>query len=88
MTNVISIQKPTKAAEIKVTVELPADTAKLVMEFVTHNQHSHNAHGTMNVDKLVRMLLEDVAAAVKDGSTWQGAHMALVLNEHGYRTCG
>jgi hypothetical protein len=37
----------------------------------------------MSVEKLVTMLLDDVAAAVKDNTTWQGGHMSLVLGEHG-----
>jgi hypothetical protein len=32
------------------------------------------------------MTMEDVAAAEKDDTTWQGRHMALVLWEHGSRT--
>jgi hypothetical protein len=40
----------------------------------------------MSWEKLVTMLLEDVAAAEKDNTTWQRGHMALVLSEHGYRT--
>jgi hypothetical protein len=82
MTVVPFNQKPA----VKVTAEIDADTAALVNKFVALNQHSHNSHGPMTVDKLVRMLLEDVAAAVRDGGdSWQGAHMALVLDEHGYR---
>jgi hypothetical protein len=35
----------------------------------------------VTIEKLVGMLLEDVAAAVKDNTTQQGGHMALVLSE-------
>jgi hypothetical protein len=39
----------------------------------------------MTEELLIRLLLDDVAAAVRDGGdTWQGCHMALVLTEHGY----
>jgi hypothetical protein len=34
----------------------------------------------MTLEKLVTMLLEDVAAAVKDGTTWQGGHLSLVVS--------
>ena len=72
-------------AEIKVTVELPAETAVLVNKFLLLNQRPPG-HGPMTVEKLVTMLLEDVAAAERDNTTWQGGHMALALSEHGYRT--
>jgi environmental stress-induced protein Ves len=83
--NVIELKPVTT---IKFAAEMSAETAALVNKFVALNQRTRNTHGPLTVDKLVRMLLEDVAAAVKDGSTWQGAHMALVLCEHGYRTGG
>jgi len=86
VTNVVSMEKPTKTTKIKVAIELPAETAALVNKFVVLNQHSQNSHGPMTVEKLVTMLLEDVAAAMKDNTTWQGGHIALVLSEHGYRT--
>ncbi len=86
MTSVVSIEKPAKTTEIKVAIELPAETAALVNKFVVLNQHSQNSHGSMTVEKLVTMLLEDVAAAQRDNTTWQGGHMSLVLSEHGYRT--
>jgi hypothetical protein len=85
MTNVVPIQKPAKTTEIKVTVELPAEATALVNKFVAINQHSQNSHGPMTMDKLVTLLLEDVAAGVRDGDTWQGCHMMLVLTQHGYR---
>jgi hypothetical protein len=48
--------------------------------------YTKNTHGPMSWEKLVTMLLEEVAAAVKDDTTWQGGHMSLVLGEHGYTT--
>jgi hypothetical protein len=71
---------------IDVHVELPPETAKLIAKFCALNQDSRNTHGPMTTEKPVTMLLEDVAAAVKDNTTWQGGHMSLVLSEHGYRT--
>jgi 16S rRNA C1402 N4-methylase RsmH len=67
-------------------VESPSETVALVRKFILLNHHSQNTHGPMTVEKLVTMLLENVAAAVKDGTTWQGGHMSLILSEHGYRT--
>ncbi len=82
--NVIAL-KPT----VKFTAEMDADTAALVGKFITLNLgNPYGDHGTLTVDKLVKMLLEDVAAAVRDTNTWQGGHMALVLCEHRYRTGG
>lgn len=82
--NVIPIGQP--KPPIAATGTMSPETAKLIAKFVALNQDSRNTHGPMTVEKLVTMLLEDVAAAVKDNTTWQGGHMALVLSEHGYRT--
>jgi hypothetical protein len=82
MTNVIPMTIP----PIKAIGEMSPETAKLVGKFVALNQHHQSSHGPMTTEKLVTMLLEDVAAAVRDGDSWQGAHMALVLCEHGYQT--
>jgi hypothetical protein len=80
MSNVVNL-KPT----VKFTAEMDADTAKLVAKFVAFNQHTENSYGPMTVEKLAGMLLEDVAAMMRDNTTWQGGHMALVLSQHGYR---
>jgi hypothetical protein len=77
---------PPDATTATITITLPTETAALVNKFVALNQHTRNTHGPMSWDKLVTMLLEDVAATAKDNTTWQGGHMALVLSEHGYRT--
>jgi hypothetical protein len=57
-----------------------------VRRFVADNaQNTRCTHGPMTLELLVRLLLADVAAAVRDGGdTWQGCHMALVLRDHGY----
>ncbi len=40
----------------------------------------------MTMEVLLKILFEDVAAAMRDGGdSWQGCHMAILLLEHGYR---
>jgi hypothetical protein len=75
-----------KADNIRITVTLLIDDVMLINKFISINQHNKNTHGPMSLDKLVTMWLEDVAAAVKDNTTWRGGHAALVLGEHGYYT--
>jgi hypothetical protein len=72
----------------KFTAVMDADTANLVNKFVAFNQHTRNSHGPLTVDKLVRMLLEDVALSTKYESepSAGGAYMGMLLQEHGYRT--
>jgi hypothetical protein len=84
---VIELQ-PRKPATttISLTFELPAETAALLNKFVLINQHTNDTHGPMGFEKLAKLWFEDVAAAVKDDTTWQGGHAALVLGRHGYRT--
>jgi hypothetical protein len=78
--------KKPKTESFDVHVELPAETAKLVNKFIFRNQHTRNSHGPMNLNRLVTMLLEDVAETTRgDETSWRGAHMSLVVSEHGYR---
>ena len=83
--NVVKLNPTTT---VTITVELPPETAALINKFVALNQHTtRNSHGAMSWDKLVTMLLEDVAAFMQPGEgDWRGAHMSLVMNEHGYRS--
>jgi hypothetical protein len=86
--NMIPLQpiKPPAITGITLNVELPTETAALINKFVALNQHTRATHGPMSWERLVQMLLEDVAASVRDGNSWRGAHMAQVLHEYGYRT--
>jgi hypothetical protein len=84
--NVVPLTNKPDTTNVTLNLELPAETAALINKFVALNQHTQNTHGPISWEKLVTMLLEDVAAAEKDNTTWQGGHMALVLSEHGYRT--
>jgi hypothetical protein len=69
----------------KVAGEMSPETAAFVNKFIAHNTHRMGSHGQMTMDVLIKMLLQDVAAAMRDGGdSWQGCHMALVLREHGY----
>lgn len=42
------------------------------------------SHGALDLEKLVRMLLQDVALAVHRPGSWEGANMRQVLASHGY----
>lgn len=70
----------------KVSGEMSAETAQWVNKFIAHNAHWHGDHGPMTMDVLLKLMLEDVAAAMREGGeSWQGCHMAILLLEHGYR---
>lgn len=43
-----------------------------------------NSHGSLDIKRLARMLLEDVALAVRRPGSWEGANMRQVLRSHGY----
>jgi hypothetical protein len=83
--NVVPLKKP-DTTSVTLTIELPDETAALVNKFVALNQTSRNTHCPMDWTKLCQLWLEGVAAATKDNTTWQRAHAALALSEHGYRT--
>jgi hypothetical protein len=78
-------QKP--GAPVKFCGEISAEDAELVRKFIMFNKNRfQSSHGPMTAEKLVTLLLQDVAASIRDGDTWQGCQMALVLTQHGYWT--
>jgi hypothetical protein len=76
-----------KADSIAFEIKLTIDEVALINKFLLVNQHNGNTHGPMNPNKLRTMLPEDVAAFMKDENSWRGGHMALVMSEHGYKSC-
>jgi hypothetical protein len=65
-------------------VELTAGDAKLVNRFLAISQITNSSHGRMTANKLAQLWFEDVAAAMRDNTTWRGGHAALTLSLHGY----
>lgn len=66
MTGDVMALRPTTG--IAVAVELSSSDMALPNKFVALNQGSRNSHGSMSIDKLATMLLEDVAAAMRGKS--------------------
>lgn len=82
MSNVIEF-KP--AAEVS-GPKMSPETATWVNKFIALNANRHGDHGPMTMDVLLKLMFEDVAAAMREGGdSWQGCHMAILLLEHGYR---
>jgi|GEM_PF-2349870 hypothetical protein len=77
---------PMKPAPKMVPVDMPPETAAWVNKFIARNAQRYGSHGPMTMEVLLKILFEDVAAAMRDGGdSWQGCHMAILLLEHGYR---
>jgi hypothetical protein len=71
---------------IKVSGEMSPETAQWVNKFIVHNANRYGSHGPMTTEVLIKLVLEDVAAAMREGGdSWQGCHMSILLLEHGYR---
>ena len=82
MNDVGDINRP---EQLTITIELAAWAASRVNVFIARHQSQHqNTHGRLSMETLVRMLLEDVAFAVQNPSSWDGHLMALTLSNHGY----
>jgi hypothetical protein len=62
MTNVTPI-KP----NIKVSGEMSPETAAWVNKFIAHNAQRYGSQGPMTMDVLLKLMLEDVAAAMREG---------------------
>lgn len=78
---------PIKPAPVRFSGEISPEDADLIRKFIHWNRNRFNSsHGALTPEKLVALLLQDVAAAIRDGNTWQGCQMGLVLTQHGYFT--
>lgn len=72
---------------MQVTVEIPDEDAKLIQQLLDaldDGSEAFNSHGKLDITKLTRMLLEDVALAWRRPGSWEGANMRQVLSSHGY----
>jgi len=72
--------------KIEIEVEIDDDTAIYLNRFlVTQGLESKgNSHGPLDIAGLTKMLLEDVALAVRRPGSWEGARMTDLLTSHGY----
>jgi hypothetical protein len=86
MTGNVMALRPTTG--ISVAVELSSSDMAPPNKFVALNQGSRNSHGSTSIDKLATMLLEDVAAAMRDNSNPSASR--IVVNNLGaiYRLDG
>ncbi len=72
---------------MKFTVEISDDDLKHInalIERTNRRDDDANTHGTLSLEILARMLLEDVALAERRPGSWEGSHMTTVLAAHGY----
>jgi hypothetical protein len=72
---------------MKLTLEIRDEDAELIREFLELTKDldaNRCSHGPLTMKLLARMLLEDVALAVRRPGSWEGANMLSVLRAHGY----
>jgi len=55
-----------------------------LLQSTSRDTATGSSHGELDVPKLVRMLLQDVAHAVHRPGSWEGANMRQLLAGHGY----
>lgn len=71
---------------MKIRIEIDDGDAALIKELLVVTRGSDfNSHGPLTMQRLARMLLEDVALVVRRTGSWEGANMLRVLECHGYR---
>jgi hypothetical protein len=74
-----------KPAQTKIEIEISQEDAELIKEFLElRGQSERSSHGNLTLETLTKMLLEDVALAVRRPGSWEGSNMNQVLNSHGY----
>ena len=70
---------------MKIIVEISdADAKDIRRAIALANNSNANTHGVLSFEVLTKMLLEDVAHAVRRPGSWEGADMAQLLASHGY----
>ncbi len=70
---------------MKIEIEITREEAEMIEEFITGNRTGEfNSHGPLDMTVLARMLMEDVALAVRRPGSWEGSNMIQVLTSHGY----
>lgn len=68
-----------------ITVEISDDDAMYINRVIDlANMSDANTHGTLSLEQLTKMLLEDVAMVVRRPGCWEATNMAQVLTSHGY----
>jgi len=70
---------------MKITITISDANAELIGHFLEATQDvGFSTHGPLDMAKLTRLLLEDVALMVRRPGSWEGANMATVMTSHGY----
>jgi hypothetical protein len=70
----------------KIMIEISEDDAKHVGRLIDQlSDDRPNSHGKLTFKTLAQMLMQDVALAVRQPGSREGANMAQVLAGHGYR---
>jgi len=71
---------------MKITVNVGVQDLELIQTFLdsTKDATDGNSHGPLNLEKLVAMLLEDIALTRSRPGSWEGHNMLQVLRSHGY----
>jgi hypothetical protein len=72
---------------MRITIDIRDEDAELIREFLDYTRTldtTFNSHGPLDMKRLARMLLEDVALAVRRPGSWEGSNMWQVLTSHGY----
>ncbi len=77
----------TLGGRMKLTIEIPDDEAIFIKAAVARMalyDDRANTHEAVTIESLARMLLQDVALAIRRPGSWEGSLMAKVLASHGY----
>ena len=71
---------------MKLQVEIADEDAQLFQALIASfgEREDGNTHGRLDLQKLTRMLLEDVALAWRRPGSRDGANMTQALESHGY----
>lgn len=71
---------------MELTIKIPPADVEQLAAFLatTHDAAKHSTHGVLTMERLILMLLQDVALTRTRPGSWEGSRMANLLASHGY----
>lgn len=73
-----------KMVTVKIEVQLSEKDVKRVQAVLDGSEEGQGSYGKLDMNRLVQMLLGDVALTIRRPGSWEGANMLRVLEAHGY----
>jgi hypothetical protein len=71
---------------MEITIKIPPSDVEQIAAFLDANKDNveHTTHGALTLERLILMLLQDLALTRTRPGSWEGSGMRTILASHGY----